>query len=238
MTTATRQEGPRAPLFYCALLIAPVQLALAQSVDVSELKKCAALEPAAARLACYEALSRVAEPSSPPKSPAVQPEAQVVEAPPEPADDAPAATPAEPLPRPAQATPAVLPVAAASPVAAAPTQPQDVVQENLPAAPTQPAATAAASTSAAESTDPMANLGIDKPDAGVLDGRVTKVTKDGYGRLIFHFDNGQEWRQIEKRRYPYPRNREFDVTISTGMMGEHRLQVEGAGRRVTIKRLR
>ena len=84
----------------------------------------------------------------------------------------------------------------------------------------------------------MEGLGVDGPDPEVITGRVTKVTKDDYGRLLFHFENGQVWRQFEKRYYPYPKSREFDVTISTGMMGDHRLQVEGAGRKVGIKRLR
>jgi len=64
------------------------------------------------------------------------------------------------------------------------------------------------------------------------------VSKTGRGALVFQLDNGQVWRQIEPRYYPYPRDREFDVMISTGMLGTYRLQVEGTGRRVTIKRLK
>ncbi len=248
MAKATRQEGPRAPLFYCALLIAPAQLALAQSVDVSELERCAALESGTARLACYEALTRDAEPPSQPEGPAAQADGPAVDAQPEPVSEAPAPAPPEPQPQPAEAV-----APAASPVAAAPTQPVEAPQEVVP---TAPAATAAASAPAvsdptpadpmqgagteAPDPDPMQGLGMEEPDPDpdVITGRVTKVTKDGYGRLIFHFDNGQVWRQTEKRYYPYPKNREFDVTISTGMMGDIRLQVEGAGRRVAIKRLR
>ena len=74
-------------------------------------------------------------------------------------------------------------------------------------------------------------------EADVVRASVVKVTRTRYGELVFHFDNGQVWRQQEKRYFPYPKNREFDVTISTGMMGEYRLQVEGAGRRATIRRL-
>ena len=84
----------------------------------------------------------------------------------------------------------------------------------------------------------MEGLGRDEPEPEAITGRVTQVTKDVYGRLVFEFENGQVWRQFEKRYYPYPKNREFDATISVGMMGDHRLQVEGAGRKVLIKRLR
>lgn len=71
----------------------------------------------------------------------------------------------------------------------------------------------------------------------MINATVVDVTKDGYGALIFHFDNGQVWGQQEKRYFSYPKNRQFDVTISEGIMGESRLQVEGAGRRLTIKRI-
>jgi len=67
---------------------------------------------------------------------------------------------------------------------------------------------------------------------------VTGVTTTGYGILVFHLDNGQVWRQQEKRYYPYPKNRAFEVTISRGMLGEYQLQVEGAGRKLTVRRVK
>lgn len=101
----------------------------------------------------------------------------------------------------------------------------------VPSPQPQPAAKAAP-------VDAMENLGLrqnSEPD--VIHATVVQVEKARFGELIFHFDNGQVWRQQEKRYFPYPRDRAFDVTLSTGMMGEHRLQVEGAGRRATIKRI-
>ena len=71
----------------------------------------------------------------------------------------------------------------------------------------------------------------------ILEATVAEVTRDRYGALIFHLDNGQVWRQTEPRYFPYPKSGEFDVEISTGMMGEYRLQVGGAGRKVRIRRL-
>ena len=76
------------------------------------------------------------------------------------------------------------------------------------------------------------------PDQQTLEATVIDVTKTGYGELVFHLDNGQVWRQQEKRYYPYPRNGEFAVTISRGILGEYQLQVEGSGRKVTIRRIR
>jgi hypothetical protein len=64
------------------------------------------------------------------------------------------------------------------------------------------------------------------------------VTKTYHGELVFHLDNGQVWAQMEKRYYPYPRNRQFDVVISTGMLNEYQLQVGGAGRKVTVRRVK
>lgn len=232
MPIATRQEGPRAPLFYCALLIAPVQFALAQSVDTSELERCASLESAAAKLACYEALTPVAEPSAPPEPPETLIESTVVEAEPESADRPPAAASSEPPPEP-PAVPSTM-----DPPAADAQRPSDMANTSAPVEVADATQGGTSAKPAAAARDPMEGLGRDEPEPEAITGRVTKVTKDVYGRLIFHFDNGQQWRQFEKRYYPYPRDREFDVTISTGMMGDRRLQVEGAGRKVLIKRLR
>jgi len=76
-------------------------------------------------------------------------------------------------------------------------------------------------------------------DAGeaVLHATVTAITRGANRALIFHLSNGQIWRQIEPRHFPYPKQREFDVIISTGIMGEYRLQVGDAGRKVRIRRV-
>ncbi len=237
MTKATRLEGPRAPLFYCALLIAPAQLGLAQSVDVAELAKCAGLGSEAAKLACFEALVEAhaveQEVAPEPAAEAAQPEAapDVVE--PEPRREAPVAAAPVPAAKP-------LPTATPTP-AAAPVEDQTPVAASAPVAATPAPAVenpqpVAAATS--EAVDPMASLGVREPDAVDVLATVTEVSKDSYGRLVFHFENGQQWRQIEKRFFPYPKNAQFDVTISEGMMGEQRLQVEGRGRRVAIRRLK
>lgn len=66
---------------------------------------------------------------------------------------------------------------------------------------------------------------------------VTDVTQGSYRILYFHMANGQVWRQMEAQRLPYPRDREFEVEISQGAMGDYQLRVEGEGRMTRIKRV-
>lgn len=66
---------------------------------------------------------------------------------------------------------------------------------------------------------------------------VTEVTRDYTKRLVFHFENGQVWRQQEARRFQYPKNRSFDVEIARGVFGDYQLRVGGEGRMTRIKRL-
>ena len=78
--------------------------------------------------------------------------------------------------------------------------------------------------------------GVEESRSKVMNATVVDVTKTRLGELVFHLDNGQVWAQMEKRYYPYPRNHQFDVAISTGVLGEYKLQVEGTGRKVTVRR--
>ncbi|MDH3441844.1 MAG: hypothetical protein OEM63_13890 [Gammaproteobacteria bacterium] len=91
---------------------------------------------------------------------------------------------------------------------------------------------------AGNAADSFGSEHLGNNESASLEARVTEVTRDRYGALIFHLDNGQLWQQMEPRYYPYPRNGEFDVLITTGMMGEYRLQVGGSGRKVNIRRIR
>jgi len=80
-----------------------------------------------------------------------------------------------------------------------------------------------------------------EPVPDVLVATVTEVTQGRNRALKFSLANGQVWRQIEPRYFPYPKTGEFDVTISTGMMGEYRLRVGkigDSGRMVRIRRVR
>lgn len=78
---------------------------------------------------------------------------------------------------------------------------------------------------------------IEEP-TGPTAATVIKVTRDYRNRLDFHLANGHVWRQIEPRRFRYPQDREFDVVISQGLMGEYRLRVDGKGPMVRIRRVK
>lgn len=67
---------------------------------------------------------------------------------------------------------------------------------------------------------------------------VTEVDLDSYKRLHFTFANGQIWRQLEARRFQYPKNESFDVVISRGVLGDYQLRVGGEGRMTRIKRVK
>jgi hypothetical protein len=67
---------------------------------------------------------------------------------------------------------------------------------------------------------------------------VVDVSKGRHDILYFHLDNGQVWRQNEARHYSYPKNNEFDVTISRGMMGDYRMRIGDNGRMVRVRRIK
>ena len=59
---------------------------------------------------------------------------------------------------------------------------------------------------------------------------VTRVSKGFNDRLTFYLENGQVWRQQTRGYIHYPKDRPFEVEISRGVMGDHRLRVGGEGR--------
>lgn len=78
---------------------------------------------------------------------------------------------------------------------------------------------------------------VDEKEQALLRATVREVVKGGYDVLYFHFTNGQVWRQVESRRFSYPRNGEFDVIINTGMMGDYRLRLATGGPMISIRRV-
>lgn len=67
---------------------------------------------------------------------------------------------------------------------------------------------------------------------------VIEVSRGRRDYLYFHLDDGQVWRQIEARHYAYPKDGEFEVNISRGMMGEYRMRIGDNGRMVRIRRVK
>jgi hypothetical protein len=236
MTSGKRTEGPCAPLFFSAavtLLLLIASPASSQSVDLSALELCAGLEAPELRLACFEAIVAGS------KAPEVR-EAKLVE---EPVNDQPAA---EAVAAPAAvsavvaasaATPEPAPAAAATPVPEQIADQVDVKPEVAPAV-----SVAVTSEPAAVSDFGQEYLVQPEKKEGeheneILRATVTNVTKGRNDVLYFHLDNGHVWRQLEARHFQYPRNSEFDINITRGMMGEYRMRIGDNGRMVRIRRV-
>ena len=71
----------------------------------------------------------------------------------------------------------------------------------------------------------------------VIKAIVVDVTQGSSKLLYFHLANGQVWRQIEPRRFQYPKQGDFEVSISQGVMSEYRLRIGDNGRMVRIRRV-
>ena len=247
MTKARRKEGPRAPLFYsaAALLLLTGEITTAQTVDLSTLEQCAGLATQDLKLACFEAIITS---SKTPDTP--EPEAADLPEPVPPVAEIGAVPEAEPpvevMPQDELAddanpgsTPAV--VATSTAAVAVTTEPSAAALSVTPEPP--PAATVATT------LEPVANsqLGeehLARPETEkkanedeVFYAKVSEVSKGRNRILYFHFDNGQVWRQIEARHLEYPRNDEFDINITRGMMGDYRMRIGDNGRMVRIRRV-
>lgn len=75
-----------------------------------------------------------------------------------------------------------------------------------------------------------------EPD-GVTRVIVSRVESGRFDLLYFHFKNGQVWRQIEARRFRYPKNQEFEVQISQGMLGDYQLRLDEDSPMTRIRRI-
>ena len=226
MHKVVAKEGPRAPLFCLgvALLIAASGSA-AQTVEQSDLEHCASLATSELKLACFETLTAR-------RGAAAKPAADVA---PEPSLES--------------ATTEKVLITAGTAVGVAESDAESVA----------PAPAVVADDELSDSPD---ESGLERPDdeyADVVDeiGRehldeknvdekeaaavrmsVSEVVKGSYDVLYFHFTNGQVWRQVDSRRFRYPRDVEFDVVIDTGMMGDYRLQLDAGGPRTQIRRIK
>jgi hypothetical protein len=231
MADAGPKEGPRAPLFYGAIALAVAGNVHAQTVELSDLESCARLASPDLKLACFEAI--IAKEKSVVEPPA---EALVPEVPATADIDAVQAEVPESV-APAAATVSEAKTAEESlPAANSTLEPVPAADEAVATAAEPAAVQAEMATSTAAHSFGREHLESADEQTEILRAVVVDVDKDHYGALIFHLDNGQVWRQVEPRYFPYPRNQEFDVLITIGMMGDYRLQVGGTGRKVRIRR--
>ena len=260
MRKVVPKEGPRAPLFClgAVLLIVAGGTAAAQTVEQSDLERCASLATAELKLACFEALAASKDTEAEPAAD------EVPDPPPESATTRKALTTAGTAIGVAESSDAgrVAPAAAAvaddeqsdspdelSRVLADEEQvdlanelgleqPDDeqanVVDEVGQGHPDEEQANAAEDIGREhldEETD-------DKKEEAVVRVTVSEVVRGSYDVLYFHLTNGQVWRQIESRRFRYPRDGEFDVVIDTGMMGDYRLRLDTGGPMTQIRRVK
>ena len=196
----------------------------AQTVEQSDLERCASLETSELKLACFEAL-------------AAGEEAKV-----EPAVDPAPESPAEPF-----ATESALATGAAAGVA----EPDAESMAPIPAVTADDEQADGPDAVAQERpdeeyADAIDELGrehldeekVDEKEEAVVRVTVSEVVKGSYDVLNLHFANGQVWRQLESRRFSYPRNGEFDVIIDSGMMGDYRLRLDRGGPMTPIRRVK
>lgn len=244
MQNVVPKEGPRAPLFYsvATLLLLLTNVAQSQSVDLSSLEECASRETPELKLACFEAII-AAHSSSVAEIPGTKPAIIAETAP---------AVPSE-INRPT----AQAPTAASAPgpdpyagtVAAAEAVPVGVTKNASPGIEPAPGGTERQDSLVKQSPAPVvselpdAEFGAEQlPERNRDSNQTITATvvevRQGYNRaLSFHMADGQVWRQIEPRRLQYPRNEEFEVIISQGMLGEYRLRIGENGRLVKIRRI-
>jgi hypothetical protein len=240
-----------------AVLLAALALCgtvTAQSVDQGDLERCSSLQTPELKLACFEALATVNKKNDDPivstqigaaGSDAITADAPSAAAPAAGADPAPELPPAERVEPDhtdvadseaiaADPPGVVLPAAAAAADAAAET-PLAEAAESPPEK---------AATNVSQSVITADNFGSEQlghkdsqDDEAAITAMVAEVSRGRNKILYFHFANGQIWRQIEGRRFRYPEDGEFEVIITTGMMGEYRLRLDEKSPMTRIRRV-
>jgi len=209
----------------------------AQTVDQDDLRRCAALASSEEKLTCYESLARKESTTDVDGVGTANDKAA-----------APAEAPAPPVAEAPSSIPQPTPTAAAPPAVRRPSKtpaPEAPAAVDGPASimATAPAADAVRqATTPAASNDTMDRLGKEhleklQAEPEPVTATVVRVSEGRSGVLCFHFDNGQVWCQTVPRRFQYPKSGSFEVTITTGMMGDYRLRIGDSQPRTRIRRV-
>lgn len=74
-------------------------------------------------------------------------------------------------------------------------------------------------------------------EAGELTVSVQQIRKDAVGRWLFFLDNGQVWRQVEKKRVAVPKKFPAQATISAGFLRSTNLKFGEKSRAIKVTRL-
>ncbi len=258
MQKAVAKEGPRAPLFYLGviILLAASGPAAAQTVEQSDLERCSSLATSELKLACFEVLTAIegrdAEPAAD-TTPQPQPESAATEKALTSAAAAAGVAGSDAglvAPAPAAAATGDQADVADEPGRTLTDEEQvDVADERGRELPDEEQVELADELSREHPDEAQVELvdeigrehldekKVDKEEETVVRATVSEVVKGSFDVLYFHFTNGQVWRQVESRRFSYPRDAEFDVSIDTGMMGDYRLRLAAGGPMTRIRRI-
>lgn len=221
MAKVVPKEGHRAPLFYSGFVILlATGVSFGQEVQQSDLERCASLATADSKLACFESLTKD-------DSEVIAPAAESIV----PAQNR-GATPATSVPAVEPASVSVAPAAASASVAAVPVSAAEGTASG------DNSGSAQAEMPNEFGAEHLGSPGDDDGDIRSLNATVVEVEKDRHKILVFTFENGQVWRQIEGRRFSYPKKESFDVVINTGMMGDYRLRLAKGGPMTRIRRVK
>jgi len=240
MRNVVPKEGPRAPLFFSVIaFLLSANIATAQTVDLSTLEHCAELETDSLKLACFEAIvskGKIAVTETPTadavsSTPAVV--AEVMNG-----NESPAVVEATSQAAESMTAPVVsgVPISSNAPAVDKPVESVEAAPRDTKTSITTDVAPATGERSVA------ADLGREhleaRSDDEIIKATVVDVTQGFNKDLRFHLANGQVWRQIEARHLQYPKNREFEIEISQGMLGAYRMRIGENGRMVKIRRIK
>ena len=89
-------------------------------------------------------------------------------------------------------------------------------------------------TIAAEAQPLPDDLGVTGPKTTEYSGRVTSCKKGHYGDWYFIFDNGQVWKEVNRRNRRF-KECDFDVTITKDTFG-YRMQIDSLNKSLRVKR--
>ena len=78
------------------------------------------------------------------------------------------------------------------------------------------------------------DLGVSGPRTTEYSGTVTSCKKGHYGDWYFVFDNGQVWKEVNRRNRRF-KDCNFNVTITKDSFG-YKMQIDGLGKTVRVKR--
>ena len=208
------------------------------AADISDqLKICAAIEDADARLACFDAIGRATPAESPVETPPEKPQQPAAEALP-PVPDVAEAPPVLAAPAAAEAAPgkAVEPPPAEPPVEAAPAAnvDEDFGMDSMTEREKERLAKESekAEAKARKQAEKEAR---EKPRNAVIKARITKVRRHSDGRFSVTLDNGQVWRETQGSRVGIPGEGAM-VELKKGSFGGYRMNIDGLYRTAWVKR--